>query len=189
MQEWFSREDMANWPLEGDDASIWGHDPDESKCDPGTSRYIEDLIAISGVSSDVDRTTTWLAEKFIPNYHAKIASRFRKGISTYRQGSLHRFTSILATTLSSLLPVLSIAVLYIVHSMPARLGIIAGFTAAFSLVLTVITSAKRAENFAATAAYVLTLFSFAPFYYTVEHRVDLTCYSNYTGLLLYKWFL
>lgn len=59
-----------------------------------------------------------------------------------------------ATLLSSLLPVVSIVVLYLVHSMPARLGIIAAFTAGFSVVLSIITSASRIDNFAATAAYV-----------------------------------
>lgn len=158
IQHWFAREDLGNWPLEGDDASIWAHssnpdDPKDGEGSEGVSQYIEDMIAISGASNDIDRTTNWLAQKFIPNYHAKIASRFRKNMHTYQEGPLYKFTAVVATTLSSLLPVVSIVVLYLVHSMPARLGIIAGFTAAFSFVLTAITSAKRVENFAATAAF------------------------------------
>jgi hypothetical protein len=55
--------------------------------------------------------------------------------------------------LSSLLPVTSIVVLYVVQSMPKRLGLITIFTAAFSFALTVMTTAKRPEIFAATAAF------------------------------------
>lgn len=140
-------------PIEDDDGSIWAHpderDPESPK---GISRHIQDMIAISGSNDDIDRATDWLAQKVIPNYHEKVASYFQSDIYTYRESTLYKFTAVVATTLSSLLPVLSIVVLYLVHSMPARLGIIAGFTAAFSFVLTVITSAQRVENFAATAA-------------------------------------
>jgi zinc transporter ZupT len=65
---------------------------------------------------------------------------------------VYRFTSIVATALSSLLPVLAIVILYIVQNMPARLGIIAGFTAGFSFLLSLITNADRVANFSATAA-------------------------------------
>jgi hypothetical protein len=41
--------------------------------------------------------------------------------------------------------------------MPARLGILTGFTALFALCLTLITGAKRVEVFAATSAYVFQL--------------------------------
>jgi len=154
MQQWFARDDLGNWPIEGDDASIWAHPDDITNEGSEVSRYIEDMIAVSGPSSDLDQTTTWLAQKLVPNYDTKIASRFRSGgdIHTYRESTLFKFTAVVATTLSSLLPVLSIVVLYLVHSMPARLGIIAGFTAGFSFALSVITSANRVENFAATAA-------------------------------------
>jgi hypothetical protein len=57
--------------------------------------------------------------------------------------------------LSSLLPVLAIIALYSIKSTGLRLGIIALFTAAFSLALVLVTNASRAENFAATAASVL----------------------------------
>jgi zinc transporter ZupT len=75
-----------------------------------------------------------------------------QGVHRYRESALKAFTGIFATTLSSLLPIVSIVVLYVVHSMPARLGIIAGFTAGFSLIVSIIMSATRSENFAATAA-------------------------------------
>jgi hypothetical protein len=152
MQQWFERSDLAGMPLEGDDASIWAS-PGRIADGDGVSKYVPDLIAINGPSDDIDRATTWLAEKVVPNWHNKVKSRFhKKEIVKYRQSALYDTTAILATMLSSLLPVLSIVVLYLVHSMPARLGIIAGFTAGFSIALSLITSAERVDNFAATAA-------------------------------------
>lgn len=152
MQKWFERSDLANMPLEGDDSSIWAN-PGRIADGEGVSRHIPDLIAVSGQTSDLDRTTTWLAETFIPNWHQKVASRFNNGIRTYHESAVYRFTSIVATALSSLLPVLAIVVLYIVQNMPARLGIIAGFSAGFSFLLSLITNADRVANFSATAAF------------------------------------
>jgi len=152
MQKWFERSDLADMPLEGDDSSIWAN-PGRIADGEGVSRHVQDLIAVNGQSSDLDRTTTWLAETFIPNWHQKVASRFNSGIRTYRESAVYRFTSIVATALSSLLPVLAIVILYIVQNMPARLGIIAGFTAGFSFLLSLITNADRVANFSATAAF------------------------------------
>lgn len=55
-------------------------------------------------------------------------------------------------TLSSLLPVGAIVVLYAVGNMSKRLGIIAGFTALFSLVLALVTNGELIDVFAASAA-------------------------------------
>jgi len=56
-------------------------------------------------------------------------------------------------TLASLLPIASIVILYCVKSMWRRLLIIAGFTAAFSLVLGLVTNGELVEVFAASAAF------------------------------------
>ncbi|PVH73652.1 hypothetical protein DL98DRAFT_606918 [Cadophora sp. DSE1049] len=151
MQRWFERKDLGDMPLEGDDDSIWAK-PGRIKDGDGVSRHVKDLIAINGQSSDLDQATGWLVNKLVPSWHENIGNRFHGGIRTYRESSFYTLTAILATTLSSLLPVLSIVVLYLVHSMPARLGVIAAFTAGFSFALSIITSASRVENFAATAA-------------------------------------
>ncbi|TAQ86463.1 hypothetical protein B7494_g5215 [Chlorociboria aeruginascens] len=154
MQKWFERKDLANMPLEGDDSSIWAQ-PRRIEDGPGVSRHYKDLIAINERGDDVDDVTVFIAEKIIPMWHGKIASKLHKnrGIKTFREKVFSEFTSIIATILSSLLPVLSIVVLYVVHNMHIRLGIIAAFTAGFALLVSVITSASRVENFAATSAF------------------------------------
>lgn len=64
MQKWFERKDLGNMPLEGEDSSIWAK-PGRLKDGDGVSRYVQDLIAINGQSSDFDRATGWLADKFV----------------------------------------------------------------------------------------------------------------------------
>lgn len=64
MQKWFERKDLGNMPLEGEDSSIWAK-PGRLKDGDGVSRYVPDLIAINGQSSDFDRATGWLADKFV----------------------------------------------------------------------------------------------------------------------------
>ncbi len=64
------------------------------------------------------------------------------------------FLGIVGSVLSSVLPTLSIIILFFVHDMLARLGLVTLFTFLFSLTMSLATKAKRYEIFAATAAYV-----------------------------------
>jgi hypothetical protein len=59
-----------------------------------------------------------------------------------------------AFLVASLLPICSIVALFTVQSNGVRLGMLAIFSACFSLALALMTSAQRIEVFAATAAYV-----------------------------------
>lgn len=54
----------------------------------------------------------------------------------------------------------SIIGLYFVHSNGVRLGMIAAFTILFTLSMALFTNARRAETFAATAAYAAVLVVF-----------------------------
>ena len=74
------------------------------------------------------------------------------GIFEYPDSSLDRAARTLNTLLSSLLPTLSIFVLYYVKSPPARLGLILGFTIVFAITLQCVSRARPADIFAATAA-------------------------------------
>jgi len=66
--------------------------------------------------------------------------------------SILRVTTLFATALASLLPVGSIAVLYAVTSMKARLGLVAVFTFLSAVALRACTTAGRGEVFGITAA-------------------------------------
>lgn len=116
-----------------------------------------DLISINGVH-EFDTASKWLIRLFLEPYHRLFGHRRKDAHNAdaelfhYDNAHLEAPANIISIVLSSVLPVLSIAVLYIVHSMAARLGLIALFTAAFSLSVAVLTKARRVDVFTATAA-------------------------------------
>ena len=59
--------------------------------------------------------------------------------------------NLLATVLSSVLPLIAIVILYRVKETQARIYIAVGITAGFALILALCTNARRVEIFASTA--------------------------------------
>lgn len=76
------------------------------------------------------------------------------GFTEYEDSKLMATLTLLATLLSSTIPVASTVVLYMVRGMPLRLAMIALFVTLFCGILAIFTNARRVEIFAATAAYV-----------------------------------
>lgn len=70
----------------------------------------------------------------------------------YKNSKLLRIADVLSTIIASTLPIASIIALNFIDRMIIRLVAIALFTMTFSLILTIVTSARRIEIFAATAA-------------------------------------
>ncbi|KAH7386404.1 hypothetical protein BKA64DRAFT_142913 [Cadophora sp. MPI-SDFR-AT-0126] len=148
LRSWFCRPGMGAFPLLGLDRDAWD------------SKTESDLIAIKPRAAP-DIFSKWFSESFIPRYHQVFGERFRKelpgdigsGIYHYRESSLESGLSILATVVASLLPISSVVALYLIQPNGLRLGMIAIFSACFSLALAIMTSARRIEVFAATAAF------------------------------------
>lgn len=137
--------------LLGADSSVW--------TDPSTRG---DLIALNPVY-DFDHLTLWLIKAFLGLFHDLVGRWYKSPPGTegadrtvvhYDDARLQTPAVVLSTFLASLLPVLSIVVLYLVESMPERLAIVAVFTSTFSVALALVTTATRVETFAATAAWV-----------------------------------
>ena len=74
----------------------------------------------------------------------------------YKNSKLLRIADVLATIIASALPIASILALNFIDRSIIRLVAIALFTMTFSLILTIVTNARRIEIFAATAACVNT---------------------------------
>jgi len=75
------------------------------------------------------------------------------GVYHYK-GSSYRFIShVFGILFASMIPAASIFTLYYVHNMVARLGALLAFSVVFSISLAIFTTAKKAEIFAATAAF------------------------------------
>lgn len=125
------------------DSTVWA--------DPG---IVPDLISVYPVH-DFDHVSLWLIGTFLGLFHRFIGRWYKGksdgGIFHYHDKHLQIPAAIISTVLASLLPVVSIVVLYLVHSMPERLAIVAAFTAAFFIALAILTKARRVDVFAATA--------------------------------------
>lgn len=128
----------------GKDSSVWSDE-----------KTVADLISAHPVH-DFDRLTLWLIKLFLPIFHKIVGQRYKDDTSGsvyhYQDRHLEYPASVISTVLASMLPVISIVVLYLVTSMSTRLAILASFTALFSSALALIAKGRRVEVFAATAA-------------------------------------
>ncbi|EPE26349.1 hypothetical protein GLAREA_02261 [Glarea lozoyensis ATCC 20868] len=148
LRSWFRRPGMGSFPLLGIDRESW---------DPKNE---DDLIAIRPRAAP-DIFSKWLTEGIVPFYHRIIGKRFKEqlpdtigtGIYHYKESSLELRLGIMATVVASVLPICSVVVLYFIKSNNLRLGLLAVFSAIFSLALALMTNARRIEVFAATAAF------------------------------------
>ena len=132
--------------LLGKDSKIW---EDES--------LAHDLTTLNTQGSD-DAFTEWIATNVVKPFHDLIGRHFKKpsndfeGMTSYEDRVITRLASLVATVISSVFPIVGVIILYFVTDLLAKIGIIAGLTAAFSLCLGLVTDARRGEIFAATAA-------------------------------------
>ncbi|KAF2686626.1 hypothetical protein K458DRAFT_297185 [Lentithecium fluviatile CBS 122367] len=123
---------------------------------PGSQR---DLLSLSSRSTD-DLFTRWIEEHVLPWLHWLFFYPWKKpmkgeeatNITHYGKAGLKRMARALQGVLSTLLPSLAVLALYHISDPIVRLGAIAAFSAAFSLVLALFTKARPIEMFAATAA-------------------------------------
>jgi hypothetical protein len=147
LQDWLERPDMGNFAMMGLDRNVWGFTDEPTK-------HAQDIIVLRPQPHD-DYFSTWIRNR-LSWFHSSCLYRIKEvdlesGLAVYSNETVLRYTSALSTILASLLPIASIVFLYFIHSMAARLGVISGFTLVFCSCLTMFTSAKRGEVFAATA--------------------------------------
>lgn len=142
---------MGPLALAGDDAPIWG-----STKEPKS--FCPDLITLRPRHNE-DTFSRWITERAIIKLFKCGCHRLMKvsrihGVPGFKDSTLLQVTFWITTVIASLLPIASISVLYYVHSMLARLAIIATFNVVVSLCLMAFTTAKRLDVFAVAAAYV-----------------------------------
>jgi hypothetical protein len=150
LQDWLERPKMGNFALLGEDRHVWG-----SSDKPDV--HAPDLIVLKPRVEE-DQFSKLVIGKFVVWAHGIFGSRAKKlsdvesGQVIYEDDCLLRFTSLVTTVVASLLPIVSIVVLYYLHDMGGRLGLIAVFTLVFALCLTGFSNAKTGEVFTATTA-------------------------------------
>lgn len=74
--------------------------------------------------------------------------------------SVNRVAAAISVIAASLFMIGAILSLYFVTSRDAKLGMVAGFTVVFAFAVAMLTNARRAEMFGATAAYAAVLVVF-----------------------------
>ncbi|KAI4950702.1 hypothetical protein J4E91_004587 [Alternaria rosae] len=149
IQNYLQSAEMGENALNGADAEIWGSAYNRKS-------YKPDLVTLCPRAKK-DAFSAWAAESTITNLFRCGCARIMKpsrvhGVVGYEDSTIYRITYWITSILASLIPIASIAVLYRVQSMTARLGIIAGFNVLVSICLMGLANAKRAEMFAITAA-------------------------------------
>ncbi|OCK84034.1 hypothetical protein K432DRAFT_289795 [Lepidopterella palustris CBS 459.81] len=118
---------------------------------------ISDLVVLRA-PEDQDRLTTFVQSHM--NFLFRQTST-RNGMIAYASGRLiGHFVATLSIFLAAVLLIGAIVALYIVRSPKRKLGIVAGFTVGFAGSVGLLTNARRAEVFGATAAYAAVLVVF-----------------------------
>jgi hypothetical protein len=165
LQNYLASKDMGPYALMGRDAGLWGFASDRDSHKP-------DLVALQP-RTERDAFSMWAARKAVGRLFTYCFARFVKpsrthGLVGIEDTVVYRVTYGITSILASMIPIVSIIALYYVDSVPARLATIAAFNLLISICLMGLASAKRAEIFAITAAYVWQL----PFLYRELTAVD-----------------
>ncbi|EPE33687.1 hypothetical protein GLAREA_06700 [Glarea lozoyensis ATCC 20868] len=155
LKHWFMCRNLGNSPIMGVDCVIYRENT------PRTS-----LMSIFP-AKDPDALSNFFLKIFKKFFHNKIGRHFGRsrvrvgtdpemsgsgGYFYYRDEGFMRMADIVGSLISSIWLVTSIVILYFLRDMRSRLAIIAVFTVGFSLILSLLTRARRAEVFGGSAA-------------------------------------
>jgi hypothetical protein len=155
LKHWFMCRNLGNSPIRGVDRVIYREN---------TSRT--SLMSIFPTKNP-DPLSNFFLKVFKKFFHNRIGRYFRRsrvrigndpemrGSGTYfyyRDEGFTRIADIVGSLISSIWLVTSIVILYFLREMRSRLAIIAVFTVGFSLILSLLTHARRVEVFGGSAA-------------------------------------
>ncbi|KAK8016228.1 hypothetical protein PG993_014417 [Apiospora rasikravindrae] len=173
-EEWLKRPSLGDVYLRGRDRDVWarGEDlmclqrsPHGHRFSGFIARYViplyhsltEKLITFRNRDSQAANTTsptssTLPSNLYVVNAHQQSAE-VTNGIYSHDDSRIVMTANLIGTIAASILPVLSIAILYTVRSMAARLGLVAVFSALFSTCLWFMNDGNLVEVFGATSAF------------------------------------
>ncbi|KAL6714050.1 hypothetical protein ACLMJK_008544 [Lecanora helva] len=147
LQEWLSRPSLGSVYLTGRDRNIWSDGVD--------------LVSL-GKSPPKNQLTSLIAEFLVPTYHKVFRRYFMRikansskpgsSIVEYSDNGITQIADFVGTVLASIIPVLAIVVLYLVNGMGIRLGLVAVFSAVFSMCLWFLNEGSLVDVFSATSA-------------------------------------
>lgn len=117
----------------------------------------DDLVALR-TPTDKDVLSKFLQDHWKP--FGKSEQPFPDGTIYFLERHVVHTVAVISTVIAAILLVGAITVLYFITDSGARLGTIACFMVLLALSVSLLTNAKRAEIFAATAAYAAVLVVF-----------------------------
>jgi VIT1/CCC1 family predicted Fe2+/Mn2+ transporter len=146
LQEWLTDAKGGNCFQKGSEARLW----EDTK---------SAFVAIKSSAGEQDTFTCLFTKLFTGVYHRIWGESTtlgtvvdeESGLMSYDESKINLCSQIFTTIISSILPVLTILVLYIIHSTYWRIAASIVFTALFSAFLAIFSTARRVEIFAATA--------------------------------------
>lgn len=138
---------MDSGALVGEDATVWGR-YDEPK------NHAPDLVCVCP-RENVDTFSRIVAQKAVHLFKYGLGRILRKDPhlnNVYYDSNIVRMTRWIASSIASLIPIMSIVVLTNMHSQQRKLWTIAAFNVVFTFCLAFFTKAKPAEIFTFTVA-------------------------------------
>jgi hypothetical protein len=158
----FLRDWLAD-PKGGADFLAKNHNMESSLYEKETQHDLITMSQYSSRSPEQDPFARLLRKRVIRWYHIFIGQH-RKNRSriadeesntiAYDESVVDKSANLIATVLSSVLPLVAIVILNKFKDTQTRIYIAVGITAVFALILSLCTNARRVEIFAATATYV-----------------------------------
>ncbi|KAI1375119.1 hypothetical protein F4677DRAFT_446623 [Hypoxylon crocopeplum] len=88
----------------------------------------------------------------LPDLESQVPDH-KTALHQYSDARIRFVVHTLGSVVSTIIPIVSVIVLYLARSMPLRLGLVCVFSVSFSIAMSVITDARRVEIYAATAAF------------------------------------
>ncbi|KAK4164680.1 hypothetical protein QBC43DRAFT_317330 [Cladorrhinum sp. PSN259] len=149
LKNWLRDFNGGNSFLKQQEALTW-MDPDESA-----------YVCLNPARRENDLFIEFVSHKLLRLWHYLVGQRIGTGQvvdeatahTSYSTARVAKAGSIIATILASLFPVLTILALNQVQNTDTRVGMSAGFTAVFAIMIVIISDARRIEVFAATATF------------------------------------
>jgi len=156
LRDWLRRPTGGNRFLRGPERFTWDED------------YENDLVSLTDRNRGKDMVSRWIDRRLMPLYHNALGRKVHNPVSVvgpwapsglvaplhyYPDTYVARAVNTLSTVLASLLPTMSAFALFFITDPLTRMGAIVALTFLFSTTLALLTEVRRAENFAASAAF------------------------------------
>ena len=148
LQDWLRRSTMGDSFLRGPESGTW------------TGRASREMVTLAQRQMERDPFSNWFSTRLVDIYDKVWGNRKKEpiagdpdsGIVEYEDTRLAAISNAVGVIFASLVPTVSVLVLYFIKNMLVRIGLLVVFTAVFAAALALFTNARKIEIFSAIAA-------------------------------------